>query len=121
MRKCVGAIMDQPDTTEAWSIGLFATEPADHLSARVQHLDTCGYGPKELVAPDGLLKTFHMHIWYLVNAWADSTEHSQKLHTLLAHLSGYVGPEFDRQKCYNKFRAFTLTIGAAVWARIETL
>ena len=38
---------------------------------------------------------------------------------MVSHLPEYVGQDSDRHKCYSKFRAFTLTIGAAVWARLD--
>ena len=46
---CTDVVLDQPDTTEARIIGLFTTEPAHHLSARLQHMDKCGYVLKELL------------------------------------------------------------------------
>jgi len=46
LRQCMETISDQPSSTESWSIGLIATEAADHLSQRVQHLDDSGYALK---------------------------------------------------------------------------
>ena len=85
----------------------------------MQHLDVGGYTLKELVSSSGILQAFHAHVWALLNPWSAGSAHSQKMFTMVSHLCEYVGPGFDRQKCYNKFRAFTLTIGAAIWARMD--
>ena len=43
LKQCVRAATDQPSSTRTCVTGLFATEAADHLSARVQLLDHNGY------------------------------------------------------------------------------
>ena len=120
LKQCWETVSDQPDSSKLWGVGLFATEALDHLSARLQHLDSCGYALKELVNPSGLLYEFQRHTWSLLNPRAVAvSEHSQKLSTILTHLRNFAGDSFDTQGCYDDFRGYTLTIASAVWARME--
>ena len=119
LKACLRTLGDQAATLQTWSLGLFATEAIDHLSALLQHCDATGFALRELVSPNGALHAFQVHTWSLLNPWSGELKHSQKLSTLLAHLARSLGDGFDKQACYNEFRGFTLAVGSAVWSRLQ--
>ena len=120
LQKAFATLSDQPATTQVWSTALFATEPIDYLSNRLQHLDTVGSSLKELVSENGLLTQFQEHVWFLLNPWsAEESRHSQKLWGIFSYLQRMCGADFDGKACISDLRGYLLSVASAVWARLQ--
>ena len=122
LKQCMAALQEQDqESLVTWCTGLLSTEAADHMSARLQHLDsTKGSALKELVSSTGCLSQLQTHTWSLLNPWVgDDNVHSQKLKVLMDHLQHFCGDDFDQQACYDDLRGFTLSVSSAMWARMS--
>lgn len=121
LRHCCDTLRDKIACAKLWSIGLFATEAVDHVSARLQHLDVAGHSMRELVSPHGVVYGFHQHTWSLLNPASDlgSDAHRLKLAALVSYFASLPTGGGTESEIYEDLRGYVLSVSAAVWARLD--
>lgn len=78
----------------------------------------CG-GTRSWCKP-GPLYAVQEHVWHLVNPWqSESSTHSQKLSACVDHIEALAGESFDKHECIHLFSSSALSVGAAVWSRLQ--
>jgi len=112
------------DTLQTLLVALLVTAPVDRLSSRLQHLvnrtgnilGTAGLASAGGGAGGALAACLacQRHLWGLVNGWDDSCPQAVLVNAVKHHL-GHTASSHDA------LRAAALSVGAAIWARLEVL
>jgi hypothetical protein len=107
---------DRGNAAETLGIAAMGTAPVDFLSHRLQHLDHHGGSLLELTDRSDrcLLYETQRKYWQLLNPW--HPDGSSQFESVCWHLEAL---HRDMEAVVNNSRGCCVSLGAAVWARLE--
>ena len=110
---------DYPASTVAVATALVITEPTDHLSQRMQHLDTKTHAVTEMMSKSGPLFRCQQQMWDLLRPSSPEPSSRGGLgHDMFAH---HFADSPDFRVYMEQFYSKVVRVSSQVWSRLEVM